>query len=145
MLLAVGVALLAMCALAIVGGQDVLAGSLAVLALFAFIVAVLEPRMRGKVSAGLQGFEFELVEAVVRQGTTGGLSADELSRAVINAIERGRAMDASTATPVADAPGEGQPPARSAEGEISPFGEVEIERLAGDLVREARRDPYEGL
>lgn len=134
LLTVVGGILLCLSPLAMFLGHPLLAGGFAVLAVFVFTMAVLAPRMKGQVAAGLQGFRFELVEEIVRRGPRSGLTAEQLARVVGKALEQAvpqRPIDRRASIERARAEPE------SCEGEISEFGQVQ--QLADELIEDAKR------
>src|SRR5688572_17615475 len=82
-----GFALLALCVVAVVRRQDVLAGGLAVLGLGAIVLGVLMPRLTGPVEMGLSGFKMQLADLAEIVKPT-NYTRDEFAAAVEDLVAR---------------------------------------------------------
>jgi hypothetical protein len=85
LLASTGVVLLALCTVAVIRQQDVLAGGLAVLSLGAMVFAALTPRLAGPVEMSLTGFKMELIK-LSEVGRLADYSEEEILAAIENKL-----------------------------------------------------------
>jgi hypothetical protein len=116
LLACVGIVLLALCAVAAVRRQDVLASSLAVLGLGAIVLAVLAPRLTGPVELGPSGFKLQLVEQL-SLGQSVGYSEAEILDAIKHALAEEESRTAPSDVSSSSGRPESAPPDRDAASE----------------------------
>lgn len=114
-------------AIAMLTDHEALAGTFGVLGLLAFTLAALAPRMQGQVTAGLNGFRFELVQQVVDAGERTGTSDEVILDAVRKALQA-----------QAEAPEDGDVSEEEDDGDEIFRGPHTV-RSADDLLAEARQ------
>jgi hypothetical protein len=128
-LVAGAVAFVALAVTAMLTDHDVLSGTFGLLALLAFSLAALAPRIHGEVKASLSGFSFELVREIVDAGQRTD-SPDAVTLAAIRKALREHAPLAGT--------GAGASDEEPDDTYRSPTGTT-TERLADDLLTRAHQ------